>query len=336
MYNVCIIGAGSVGALKPKEIDSPRSESILTHAHAVWKLKKHGHIKEFYIIDIETKKLLASKQRWKCKTAYSLDNLYSKIKDIDIFVISCDTIYHRNMAIEILEIFKPKMIIVEKPFCNSYRESLEVLQKYRERDIPIVINYPRRFCLKLQTLKEELERNKYGRIRACNIIYVRGLERDGCHAIDLCNYFFGKYIKGKILGSPYNTYNDYNNEDLTCPIWMEYEKCRNVYLAPTDGRDYSIFEMDILTENGRINIIDHSKQIRIFDKEPEKTFGKFYSINYQVNEVINNDIQNALYFLHGNCIGYLQSKEKKNIDLFCTSKDGLEVRRIIKNLLYGK
>lgn len=328
MYNACIIGAGSIGALKPNTKDSPYSKDVLTHAHALYIFRKKKIIKDFYLIDIDRKKLKEACEKWKCRGFNSIESLN---KNIDIFIVSVDTEYHYDILNYIFKNFTPKIVIVEKPFCSSYEQAKNIYKKYQQKNISIVVNYIRRFCPTIQNLKEDIINNKYGEVKACNIIYVRGFIRDASHAIDLCNYFFGEFKHGGILGSKYNAYADHSENDLTVPVWMEYENCRNVYLTPADGRDYSIFEFDILTKNARINIIDHSRKTKIFLKEPEKIYGDFNSITYQANEIINNDLENAMYFMHGNVIGYLQS-DKKQYDLFCTGLDGLKVQKVYNKL----
>jgi predicted dehydrogenase len=332
--NACIIGCGSIGALKPDEFDSPSSKNILTHAHALYQLKNKDLIKNIFLIDSNYLKLKEAKQKWSCQGFTTLESLHTYSNEkIDLFVISAPTNYHYDILLDLYKVYTPKLVIVEKPFTSNLDQAQKIKKLYSSKNIPIVINYTRRFCPTIQTLKQEFDSNKYGKIKACNIIYVRGFQRDACHAIDLCNYFFGDFISGKILGHKDNAYDDYCKEDLTYPVWMEYTGCKNIYFTPADGRDYSIFEMDILTENSRINIIDHGKQIKIFNKTPEKIYGKFNGMNYEVNEIINNELENALYFMHGNCLNYLQSKNKKKYDLFCTIDDGIKVQKIYNKVL---
>ncbi len=325
--NVCIIGAGSIGALKPNEYDSRFSENVLTHAHALYHFRKSKKINDFCIVEKNVKKLNSAKKKWKCQG-------YSGVIEIpfpmDIIVISVPTELHKNIFDDIFNLKTfPKIIICEKPFTDNYDQALNIHKKCIEKDIKLVINYTRRFCPQIQSLKKRLEKEK---INSCNIIYVRGLKRDACHAIDLCNYFFGDFKQGKILGSIQNSFNDYNFEDLTVPVWMEFERCRNVFLTPANGINYSIFEIDILTDNGRYSIIDHSKKIKIFKKEKEKIYGSFNTMTYESIEDISVEIENALLILHGNCINYLKEK-KENYDLFCTGLDGLKTQKILSNLL---
>lgn len=330
MITICIVGAGSIGALKPDKYDNPHSKHILTHAHSLYYFKNKKIINDFFIIDNDKEKLLKACKKWKCEGFLSLKELKDNNINIDIFIIAVNTNYHASVMLEILKYYNPKLIIAEKPFCNNYDEALLISNEYKKSKIPIIINYPRRFCPSILEIKSKLE--DYGKIRACNLIYVRGFQRDACHAIDLCNYFFGEFKHGKILGGINNTFNDYQDNDLTVPVWMEYEKCKNVYLTPANGNDYSIFEMDILMENTRINIIDHGKKTKVFIKKPEKVYGEFNSIDYEPNEIIDNELESATQFLHAVAIGYLESKNKNKYDLYCTAQNGLAVQEIYKKL----
>ena len=331
---VCIIGAGSIGALKQNKYDDRFSDNILTHAHAAYILKKRKIINNFFIVETNWKKRAEAHKKWNCKVYKSLEELILVQKNIDIFVIAVPTEYHYDVLTKIINLnFVCKLVIAEKPFCSTIQQAKWIHKQYMLRDIPIVIDYIRRFSPTIQTLKDRLESNEFGKPQSCNIIYTRGFVRDGCHAIDLCNLFFGEFKKGRLLGNKSNAYDDYNNEDLTYPVWMEYEKCKNIFLTPANGNNYSIFEMDILTEKARICLIDHSKTTKIFPSIPEKIYGDFNSITYESIEDINNDITNALYFLHGNCIEYLNSKNKNKYDLFCTSIDAILVHEVYKKLL---
>jgi len=332
--NIAIIGAGSIGALKSDKYENRNSDNILTHAHAAYILKKKKLINDFFIIESNWKKRAEANKKWDCKVFKSLEELKIKQRNIDIFVIAVPTEIHYDILTQIINLrFNSKLVICEKPFCSTIQQAKWISKQYMSRDIPIVVDYIRRFSPTIQTLKDRLESNEFGKPQSCNIVYTRGLIRDGCHAIDLCNLFFGEFKRGKILGNKSNAYNDYSNEDLTYPVWMEYENCKNIFFTPVSGNNYSIFEMDILTEKARICLIDHSKTTKIFPSKPEKIYGDFNSITYESVEDINNELVNSLYFLHGNCIEYLNSKNKNKYDLFCTSVDAILVHEVYKKIL---
>jgi len=62
--NWLIIGAGSIGALKPNELDSPTTENILTHAHALHRLRGRREIDDFFIVDVDEEKAGEACVRW--------------------------------------------------------------------------------------------------------------------------------------------------------------------------------------------------------------------------------------------------------------------------------
>jgi len=61
IYKVAIIGCGSIGANKPDHIDSPNSENVLTHAHAV---SAHSRTELVAFVDIDKKKLRSARFKW--------------------------------------------------------------------------------------------------------------------------------------------------------------------------------------------------------------------------------------------------------------------------------
>jgi predicted dehydrogenase len=328
----CIIGAGSIGAMKPDKFDSPKTKNVLTHAHALYVLKKNEWIEDFYLIDVDFKKRTEAADKWGCKHSLNLLALKNSEKNIDFFVISTPNEFHYLTALQILEYFNPRYVIIEKPFCLNYNDAFDVYKKYQKRKIPIIINYGRRFCIELSTLRTEIINSNYGKVKACNIAYVRGFLRDASHALDFCNYLFGKFIHGQVLGSIANCHDDYNKMDLTMPVWCEFENCKNVYFTPCDGRDYSIFEFDIFCENARIQLLDHCRLTKIFKKKPDGIYGDFCSIDYGNFTEIENNLENTLYYLHLNSL----LNYKNENDLICTGLDGLKVQEIYKELNIGQ
>ena len=61
-YTAVLLGAGSIGALKPNEFDSPDTEEILTHAHAIY---NHPKINLLGIIDSNINKAKKAGNKWK-------------------------------------------------------------------------------------------------------------------------------------------------------------------------------------------------------------------------------------------------------------------------------
>jgi len=326
-YNAVVVGAGSIGAMKPDKFDGPKTKNILTIAHAFY---KHPQINFVGIVDIDAKKSHDAAIKWKTKSYLSVHMVQEK--SIDILALCIPTEFHypfikNNFDTPIIK--SPKIILAEKPFCETYNEATAARDILRRAVIPTSIDYIRRYDKSMQELKSKFDKGIYGEAYSCTIHYDRGLYRDGCHAIDICNFLFGKNLGGSVL--PGRRANDYDDKDLSYPVHMVYEKCGNVFMIPGDGRAHSIFEIDIIFEKARIKLVDHGLKMEVYNVEPEKTYGSYKSLSAK-HKTIKTHLNNALYNYVDNAVNFLDGKEQ----LICTAKDAVETQGILYDLTRGK
>jgi predicted dehydrogenase len=315
MYNVLIIGAGSIGAMKPDEYDSPTTENILTHAHAAYANKK---TKLIGIIDIDRGKAIKASAKWECDFSTDIGNFIHK--EIDIVIVSCNTENHAEVILEAEEKLSPKFFIVEKPFCSSYNELLKISHLNHK----IAVNYLRRYESYHRHLISAVNRHVYGEVYSAIFKYVRGLERDGCHAINLIQALFGEILNYKKIN---NDRNDYNDEDLTDSYLFETKGCNNIMLVGCDGRKYDIFEFDLICEKAIISLKDHGLKIETRIPEIEKVYGNYKSIEPfgKVRETfLSKSLENVLM----NVVNHLEGLTY----LYCPAKDASDTRFVIDNL----
>lgn len=320
--NAVIIGAGSIGALKDDKYDDPNNdEQIHTWAHACI---VHKNINLIAISDIDYNKAGKAGKKWNCMYT---DTILNVDPHYDIIIVCIDTKHHYEYLKKLLPILKKHnntsaCIIIEKPFCETLEQATEIMKLYLKENIKVIINYTRRFDQSTYYLKDLIDTGKTGKIWGCNIKYNRGLLRDGCHAIDLCNYLFGNILEGNILsGQPIN---DFSDEDLTYTIYMRYEKCDNVFMLPIDGRVCSIFEFDIFTEKGRFRFIDHGLRMEVYKYDNEKNYGNYDSMDYDKVIKFKTELNNCLMNALDSAVGI----KKFN----CTMMDAVQTHIII-NLL---
>ena len=133
MYNIVLIGAGSIGSNKPDELDSPKTKYPLTHAHALYNLHREKKVNWLGIVDINPVKLQMATQKWDC---HGFDLLEGIKQDIDIIVIAVDTKVHYGFIKAVAIDRKPKIIIIEKPFCSNL--ACKILSSFK---FPLIIEY---------------------------------------------------------------------------------------------------------------------------------------------------------------------------------------------------
>lgn len=273
MYNVMIIGAGSIGALKENKYDSKKTRNILTHAHAVTKHRKTNLVG---IVESNIEKLDKAIKKWDTSGFTSIECAKKIIPEIDIAIIATPTKIHHETIIELKKFYSPKAIILEKPVGQNYVQCSEIIKNAKE--IPTIIHYNRRFDTVTQNIAKDIRNGVYGAVYNAICRYDRGLHRDGSHGIDFFNFCFGTCIDAKNI-NPELYITDYSEYDKTVSAALIYENCPLALMLPSDGRKYSIFDIEIYTEKAKIRFHDHGTKISINSAKKEKIFGNYMSMS---------------------------------------------------------
>lgn len=328
IYNALIIGAGSIGALKPDNYDSPEGKDILTHAHAYYANKK---IYLVGIVDKNIDKALDAGKKWNTFGFDSITAAYEGTKyNTPIHIISICTPDETHLSVlEKIIPFQPKVVIMEKPVGRNISECRKIINLCKKHKIALMVDYIRRYEMSVNIIREDIIKKEAGEIYSCVVYYDRGLIRDGSHAIDLMNYWFGRFLGGHIL--PGKVIIDYTKEDPSFSVFLSYERCKSVFLIPSDGRKFSIFDTHLTTETGKFVYGDHGRKLGYYSIVPEKTYGNYNSLATEPIKFIT-DLTYALNNVIKEAVDYINKK----IPLRCTGEDALKVHRVIEHLKGGR
>lgn len=323
-YSICIVGSGSIGAIKDEKFDSKETKPK-TWANAAW---RHPNLDLVGIIDLNGEMAKKAALKWDTAPFTSIKEIK---KHIDIYVVATSTNSHFHVLTEILnhsKLNKPGIVICEKPFCNSITDAELIIGMYKKEGVPIAVDYSRRYSLELQLLRKAIFKERYGKIYSVLLAYNRGLKHDGCHGIDFFNWFFGKCNECEILGTEKNSINDYSDNDLTVPVWFDYERCDNVFMVPLDGRRNALFELTIYTEEAKIVLDDWFQKCTIYPVIQGNNFGDYRSLSNKIETCFPIELTDNLTNLLNNAIYHIKNGE----EIICKGKDALEVHRIINKL----
>jgi predicted dehydrogenase len=315
-YKALIIGAGSIGALKPDNFDSPESKQIYTHGHACY---SHPLIDLVGIIDKDTEKSVKAGTKWNTnsfdsiKQAYEYTNYQNKKPDIVIVAVNTDQ--HYDIIHQLIP-YKPKVIICEKPFCTDLEQAQKISDMCKQAGIGLVINYLRTFVPELKQLSKDLKNEVYGDVYNFTLRYSRGLLREASHAFYWCLQTFGKAtpknMNNIIKDSP--TKNDYSAH-----ISFKTDVCKDITFIPI-GSAYSTYNADIYTEKGRIELLNNWKTIR-FHENVKSTYG-----DYSATGLMFTDKQTGL----DQALSFLLDHVIKNIDNPTIDQTAIEVHKHLK------
>lgn len=327
--NVLICGLGSVGALKDDKYDDPNNdETVLTHAHACKVFEKNKHLRISAFIDPNVEHLFKAMQKWDVRNGYRSINEYLNHTNekADIVVIASPTKTHYSAFEEITQAERtsPRLIIMEKPAGNHLDECQLMSRLSKIFNIPIAVNYSRRFCPEITSYKKKFDNNEFGKVLNCTIRYTRGIKRDFCHAIDFYEYFLGKTLS--VLPIRDGAIYDYDENDPTIFLHIKTEKCPHVVALPCDGREASVFTIDFYCENARIVFENYGQKIFEYQRRPDSVYGNYKTMPALQTLAFGTSLNKNLISLYRNVLDNLNGKA----ELGCTIDDAVRVHEVIE------
>lgn len=276
--SAAIIGTGSIGGL----IDTPKSLNTASHAHAY---KKEHTCSLIAICEPNKTNQKEFIKRWgKVNTYDSSDDLFKK-ETIDILSISSPTKFHVKNLKEALHVNSISHILCEKPLVENQKELNELKSELQVSDKKILINLIRRYDPSFIQLATLIKENKWGKVLDFHGTCTKGLLHNGIHMLGVLSHLFDCVNNIKPL---------HVNKDFL----IECDKAKGT-LTCIENIDYSIFELDIIFENAKIEIKEGGTQISIYEKTPSPLYENYFTLTHK--QTLKNTLQhyasNSLSFL---------------------------------------
>ena len=314
-YNALIIGAGNIGA----GFDTPESPFYLSHAHA------YSDHPQFNLAGfVEPNKKIAEKESKKWQTSYfsSIEEAFEK-NSIDVVSIAVPDEFHFETLKEIAK-YNPKFVFTEKPLTKTLGEAKEILNLYTDLQIPLAINYKRRFTPEFIQIKEKIALNYFGNFIYGNSFYGKGFIHNASHLIDLLHYLtndrwhFHQYID-KVI--------DYTETDPSYSVILKNDLNHLFTIKSLDSNLFGIFEIDLIFEKGRIRITNTGLNIEEFIVKPSEIFPTYKLIQSEKN--YSTQLDNSLLSSIDHIYHFLTKQEK----LICPLNEGYKVMELIENVV---
>jgi predicted dehydrogenase len=242
-FSAAVIGAGAIGA----RLDRPGTVEPLTHAGGY--LAAGFDLVALVDPDVEAR---AEAKQWGSAVHADLDGL-ARAGRPDVISVATPAAVRGALLRELLSL-QPRVVVAEKPLTRSVAESEEIVAAYRSRNVPLLVNYSRRFI------------PLWERMRGCNgisasIRYAKGVRHNGTHAIDLCRMLFGECVSAQ----PLSQRKDFWPDDATVSAFLSFERCPEVFLHGLDERAFTLFEVDIIAPTWRLIVDSDGHRARHFE-----------------------------------------------------------------------
>lgn len=299
MYNALIIGAGQIAG----GYDVSGSEAILTHAHA-YKNNNKINLLGFYDINFNQAQKMSNK--WNTKAFNSLD----EVSNVDIVSICTPDFCHLETVKNALYL-NPKLIFLEKPLSNNQKDTKEICEISKKT--PILVNFSRRFVKEFQELSIRIKNNEFGEYQTGNGYYGKGYTHNGSHMRNLLELLISDITNSTII----EEIHDFFDKDFTKTAILEFKNNKKFFMHGTNCNYFSIFELDLIFEKARIQILNLGYEIKIFKIENSEKYSgyKILKLSEQIHTELDYAMKNAII----NICEYLENK----IELISTPKEVL-------------
>ena len=247
MLDVLIIGCGNIAG----RFDELRNREALplTHAGAY---RRHPGFRLAACVDLDQTHLDAFSQYWQVNVkASKVEDLHQQPGAFDVISICSPTEFHVH-HLEAALALGPKIVFAEKPLTTNALETKHWVDRFEQNGIALVVNYTRRWQPDIVELAANLRAGQYGTIRSASGVYSKGIANSGSHMLDLLRNLFGEIVLVAV-GSPSW---DFWEDDPSVPAMLRSEGGVPIMLNIGDARDYSLFELRIVTESGTIEMTD--------------------------------------------------------------------------------
>ncbi len=235
-----IIGLGQIGM--GYDFDVTGNSNIYTHARAI---SLHNAFRLIGAVDVSPELRTRFEQRY-CVPAF--DKVESAVAQLrpDVVVIATPSGSYNAILIKVLDRFRPKLILCEKPLAYALDEAREVVETCEKNDIDLFVNYIRRSDPGAVTVKRLIESGVIRTPVKVNVWYSKGIINNGSHFINLLEYWLGEILSTRII-NPGRMWSDRDPEPdveiqfqlgnaIVRSVWEESFSHHSIELLSTSGR----------------------------------------------------------------------------------------------------
>ena len=269
MHEVLIVGCGNIaGGL---DHDRPDTETPFTHAGAY---RRHGGFMLAACVEPDETRRNAFMQRWQVVRGFAdMEQALAAGLRPSVVSICSPTAAHLDDARAALRL-SPRILFCEKPVTPELAQTRALVDECSAQGVRLVVNYTRRWDPSILRLAQTLRSGQWGAVRSASGTYTKGVNNNGSHMIDLLGLLLGE-LQVLAVGRPRS---DHFADDPSIPALLVAENDVPVTLNIGHAGDYSLFELELVTEKAVIRMESGGLHWRIRLAEESPTFRGYRSL----------------------------------------------------------
>lgn len=251
-YKVLIIGCGAIAG--GYDADRSPDDWPLSHAGAI---ARDERFELAACVDPDDAAREAFAKRWDVLLAApDLHSLGAEEGQYDLIVIASPTQFHAE-HLQWARAMRPKAVFCEKPIAANISPVPDILREYRQSDIPLAVNYTRRWAPDLADLSCDWHK-KWGNLLSAVGTYSKGILHNGSHLVDLIQMIFGPHEVYSVGPAVFDHWED--DPSVSALLW-HHSFDSTIHLVAGDCRAFTQFELVLTFEKGEVAIRDGGMRI---------------------------------------------------------------------------
>ncbi|MBP2316828.1 Gfo/Idh/MocA family protein [Azospirillum soli] len=253
--SVLIIGCGAIagGYDSDRPVDEANDGLILSHAKAYL---HHGGFRLAGCVEPDPVRRATFMERWGVAEGFA-DLDACQDRSFDVASVCVPTNAHAAVLTALLTM-PVRAVFCEKPLTADLDSGRRLAAAYAAAGRPLMVNHPRRWDPEMAVLRQEIADGAWGTLQAATAFYGKGILNNGSHIIDLLQFLLGS-LTPRAASRPII---DRDTADPTLDGLLENADGAPVRLVGTDCRKYSLLELDLVFEKGRVQIEDGGFRVR--------------------------------------------------------------------------
>lgn len=250
-----VVGCGKIGS---GFADDPLLKGdVYTHAEAYARSPATDLVA---VCDRDSAVAARCAERWGVEASFSEVGELLREAQPDIVSICTPDDTHFPIARTVIEQGESVLaLLCEKPLATSLDDGEELLRLARDAGKLVVVAHVRRYAANLRALREFLGQGSIGAVRAAGGWYTNGVLHNGSHWFDLLRMLAGE-VEWVEAADRFGE----GGADPTLDVTLGLESGAVATLRGANAGSYGLFEMDLLTDRGRVAITDSGHRIRLF------------------------------------------------------------------------
>ncbi|MES2855406.1 MAG: Gfo/Idh/MocA family oxidoreductase [Bdellovibrionota bacterium] len=316
-----IIGCGQIGSSYDE--NSVHQASAKTHAKAY---RQSSDFDLIGLCDSDPARLATAAKLWNVEHT-STD--VARFLDLDLAVISvCVPVAFQLQVLRQIAERPPRALFLEKPVGRNSHEFDAIQKLVDQMDIPVLVNYSRRFSSEIQTLKKDIAAGRWGDPTNVVVNYEKGLLNNGSHALNLLCYFFGNPTMLQAAGVVSDGRENSDDPTAGFKVWFKANSDFESHFVAHNSSHFSVFEIDIFFANGRVRLFDFGNSVQIFSVQADPDYPTYRAL------FLEEAKSNLLTDVFGNAIQELaELTNRSRKQLTSSVGDSAIIHRVIGTLM---